>query len=240
MKPLESAGNRICHSPTVPCIITLMPIGRRLPSCTTRGRCLRLLLMAAALFAASGCATAPPEPVVPEPVPPVSEPIPPPPPAAQVTVAGSRVNVREGPAKGRKVVGSLKRGEKAGRLSEKPGWTEVRLPDGKTGWVASSYLAGHSQPAATHGRCTEPDKLTAELVDEPILAFSDAGPHGDVEMDIQVDAAGIPKSSKVVRNTTGSPELSAKAQKEALELRFVPPLRRCKASAFIYTFTRRF
>jgi uncharacterized protein YgiM (DUF1202 family) len=156
-----------------------------------------------------------------------------------VTVAGSKVNVREAPGKGSKRIGTVVHGDRLEKLSEKDGWTEVRLSGGKSGWVASSYL-GDGRAGSPKGKCTEPDKLTAELVDEPLFGFSDSGPRGDVVLELAVDAAGIPKSAKVVSNSTGAPEMADRARREALELRFVPPVRRCRPSPFTYTFTRTF
>ncbi len=56
------------------------------------------------------------------------------------TVAGSRVNMREGPGTGFPVVDVLSRGEGAEVLAVEGGWARVRS-DGREGWMALSLLA---------------------------------------------------------------------------------------------------
>ena len=56
------------------------------------------------------------------------------------TVAGSRVNMREGPGTGFPVVDVLSRGEGAEILAVEDGWARVRS-EGREGWMALSLLS---------------------------------------------------------------------------------------------------
>ena len=75
-------------------------------------------------------ATEPAEPAEPEPEPALE----------RRTVAGSRVNMREGPGTGHGVIGVLSRGETAEVLAIDGGWARVRSEGGE-GWMALSLLA---------------------------------------------------------------------------------------------------
>lgn len=56
-------------------------------------------------------------------------------------VTGSRVNFRNGPSLNDKVLGSLVRGARVATGPTRRNWTRIRLPDGRTGWMSSQYLA---------------------------------------------------------------------------------------------------
>ncbi len=52
-----------------------------------------------------------------------------------VEVMGSSVNIRSGPGTNYGIIGSVKRGERLVLLGESGNWFQVRMPDGKEGWI---------------------------------------------------------------------------------------------------------
>ncbi|MBT6149107.1 MAG: SH3 domain-containing protein, partial [Gemmatimonadetes bacterium] len=60
-------------------------------------------------------------------------------------VVGQGVRLREGPSTGRTSVTMLFRGQEVDRVgSEQGGWSQVRIADGRTGWLATRFLARKS------------------------------------------------------------------------------------------------
>ncbi len=51
-----------------------------------------------------------------------------------------KITFRTGPGIGHKVIQEIASGQKVEVLREEGGWTQVRLPDGKTGWVLNRFL----------------------------------------------------------------------------------------------------
>lgn len=51
------------------------------------------------------------------------------------------LNVRAENSIGSRLIGKLKPGDKVDLLKEETGWFQVKLKDGKTGWISSSYAA---------------------------------------------------------------------------------------------------
>jgi SH3 domain protein len=51
-----------------------------------------------------------------------------------------RINMRSGPGLEYRIVQLLRSGDEAKRLAERGDWIQVRLRDGKEGWVPSGYL----------------------------------------------------------------------------------------------------
>ena len=64
-------------------------------------------------------------------------------------VTGTRVNFRSGPSIRDDVLGSLVQGAKVATGPKQGGWTRIRLPDGREGWMASRYLGDAAPKAAT-------------------------------------------------------------------------------------------
>lgn len=66
-----------------------------------------------------------------------------------------RITFRTGPGISHKVVDEIKSGQRVEMLAEEGGWTRVRLPDGKTGWVLSRFLTNE-----------RPNKIELSLLQE--------------------------------------------------------------------------
>ncbi len=192
--------------------------------------CLTLLAIGGVVAA---CRTAPP------PAPPVALPAPvagatpvaPPPPQTFVLVTGSRLNVRQSPATSAPVVARVKRGERLAVLGREGGWLRVALAGGSEGWVSARYVRAEAPCAA--------DKPGAELLSDVPLSVGGGGA-GAVVIEATVDASGRVVATKVVRDSTGAPELVKRAEEEVRAFRFSPPVRDCRAVPFVYTYTRNF
>jgi SH3-like domain-containing protein len=195
----------------------------------------RAAMCAGLVLAVVACSStqAPPPPAAPPPViteaPPALPAPPPPPPRA--TVTGSTLNVRSGPSTRSAVVARVKRGDQLPILGEDGAWLRIRLADGREGWVHSRYVRRTSPCPA--------DKPTAEVIEAPPLSFSDAGGHGTVKIEAEVDATGKVVKTRVVENTAGE-AAAAIAENEVAGMRFSPPVRNCKPVRFIYVYTRSF
>ena len=57
-------------------------------------------------------------------------------------VKGQKINVRSGPGTQHRIVGSVKYSEVLRTIKRQGDWVEVRLPNGRTGWVASNLVWG--------------------------------------------------------------------------------------------------
>ncbi len=195
---------------------------------------LRWVALLAIGGAVAACRTAPPPPPPPAPAAgpvagaPGAEPAPP---QTFVRVTGSRLNVRQTPAVSAPAVARVRRGERLGVLERDGDWLRVALADGSAGWVSARYVRAEAPCAA--------DKPGAELLSDVPLSVG-GGAIGAVVIEATVDASGRVVATKVVRDSTGSPELVKRAEDEVRALEFSPPVRNCRAMPFVYTYTRAF
>jgi N-acetylmuramoyl-L-alanine amidase len=71
-----------------------------------------------------------------------------------VTVTADSLNIRPDPSTNRQPIGSLSRGQKVEVLKEQNNWLQVKLPDGRVGWVSGAYVDRHSSspsPSSSKG-----------------------------------------------------------------------------------------
>jgi outer membrane biosynthesis protein TonB len=197
-----------------------------------------LAAAAAAALAAGlwGCASAPPPP------PPVSEPAPaaepaPPPPPSEVSwlVTSKPANVRESASAKAATVARLSRGARLTSFEEKDGWLHVKLADTRTGWIRKNLLKKDNG-------CL-PDRREI-LLTPPMLRMSDGsgapGPKGKVVVEADIDDKGDVRTVRVVKNETGSPERAEMAKREVQEVKFQPPVKKCRVTGFTYVYARTF
>lgn len=123
---------------------------------------------------AAAPATATTPPVTATPQPPTATPQPPQ--VTAVVVASQGVNVRSGPGTGFQPIGSLPPGaqvEVIGRSGD-AGWIQVRLADGREGWISAPLL----QINAPQGSSRAPDEIVVVMADGDIgsLLRQDAPP----------------------------------------------------------------
>lgn len=83
-----------------------------------------------------------------------------------VTIAADSVNVREGPSLSYPLITQLKKGEKYPVLKEKGDWTQLKLTNGQTGWVANwlvskgaSSTSGSSDDSKTSSASSTTENL---------------------------------------------------------------------------------
>lgn len=57
-------------------------------------------------------------------------------------VKGKIVNIRSGPGRHRRVIGQAVRGDLLRTLGKKAAWVKVRLPNGRSGWIAKRLVWG--------------------------------------------------------------------------------------------------
>ena len=63
-----------------------------------------------------------------------------------------RINMRAGPGLQFKILEVLTSGDSVRRLNESEDWVQIRLPDGRDGWVPSGYLTREIPPSITMPR----------------------------------------------------------------------------------------
>ncbi len=180
---------------------------------------------------AVACRSAPPAPPPPVEAPPAAAETPPAP-ERTVRVTTSRLNVREKPTTEARTVGRLRKGDRLAVLGADGVGLEVRLQDGSTGWIHGSYATDENPCPA--------DRADPQLLSEVPLSFHDGAPIGTVVVEAGVDAAGNVASTRVVRDTTGIPELVQRTETEVKAFKFAPPVRNCRPVPFVYTYTRDF
>ncbi len=192
-------------------------------------------LFATALLAlAGGCRTAapPPSPApVPAEVTPAAE-SKPAPPEETVRVTVGKLNVRSKPTTAAATLARVKKGERLLVIGRDGDWLRVKLADGTSGWVSGAYV-GRDEPCPG-------DKASAEVLSEAPLSFSEGAAIGRVVIEAAVSSSGSVASTRVVQDTTGTPELLERALTEVRSFKFAPPVRDCKPEPFIYTYTRNF
>jgi outer membrane biosynthesis protein TonB len=199
----------------------------------------RALAAAAAAALATGlwgCASAPPPPPpVPEPAP-AAEPAPAPPPSEVSWLVTSKpANVRESASAKAATVARLSRGARLTSFEEKDGWLHVKLADTRTGWIRKNLLKKDNG-------CL-PDRREV-LLTPPMLRMSDGsgapGPKGKVVVEADIDDKGDVRTVRVVKNETGSPERAEMAKREVQEVKFQPPVKKCRVTGFTYVYARTF
>ncbi len=179
---------------------------------------------------AMACKSAPPAPApVPEPPAPEASAAAP---ERYVRVTTARLNVRERPTTEAKAVGRLRKGDRLAVLGADGVWLEVRLQDGRTGWIHGSYAKDENPCRA--------DRADPQLLSDVPLSFHEGPPIGTVVVEADVDAAGNVTSTRVARDTTGIPELVKRTEAEVKAFKFAPAVRNCRPVPSVYTHTRDF
>jgi uncharacterized protein YgiM (DUF1202 family) len=156
-----------------------------------------------------------------------------------VYVTASSVNVRRDPSMAGEVLKQAKKNEPLTLLSSSEDWSNVRLPDGTTGWVASRFISQSPSSAAAPAKAGCNTDFAFIKTPKPAFA-EDQTKHGLVVVDAYVNPTGDVTSTKVVTNDTGDMKLAALAQNEIKSAKFEAPKRNCVARAFIFTYKRSF
>ncbi|XJZ26335.1 SH3 domain-containing protein [Bacillota bacterium Lsc_1132] len=77
--------------------------------------------------------------------------------AETVTIAADQVNVREGPSLSYPLITQLKKGEKYSIVKEKNDWTQLKLADGQTGWVANWLVSKAARSTSDNSQVSKPN-----------------------------------------------------------------------------------
>lgn len=197
---------------------------------------MKRLLAAAALgvlvSGLGGCASAPPPAPPPEPAPAAPEPAPAPQVVELSWIVPKTVNVRETPSTKAPTVAKAAKGARLTSFEEKDGWLRVKLADTRTGWVRKDLLKKDDG-------CL-PDRKEI-MLEPPMIRMGDApGAKGKVVVEADIDETGSVKAVRVVTNETGSAERAEAVKAEVKTVRFQPPVRHCKVTAFTYVYSRAF
>ncbi|HEX7708307.1 MAG TPA: SH3 domain-containing protein [Thermoanaerobaculia bacterium] len=157
-----------------------------------------------------------------------------------VEVTASALNVRRERSTESAVLTQVKRGTLLQVLTAGESWTQIRLADGRVGWVASRFVGPPgSTPAPARRSGCQPDSDFA-FVEAPSLTFSDSSAHGLVVVEANVNASGSVTKTRIVSNNTGDEALGLLAEREIQRAKFSAPIRNCAPRAFIFTYRRTF
>ncbi len=124
------------------------------------------------------------------------------------------------------VIAKFLNGESVSVMSRKGDWSEVRTGGG-TGWVRSADLAG-----ADHAK-KESDEPQPKFrnIPSPVTA---PGAKGTVYIEANVNTDGEVVSTKILTNTTGSPELAVKNAAALERAKFHPIVIKGSRKPFLY------
>lgn len=79
-------------------------------------------------------------------------------------VQGAPLNLRSGAGNQYRILGAIKPGERLEVLKRVDGWTQVKLPDGKKGWISAGFLDPVAPPTVRLEKLeAETIRLQAEL-----------------------------------------------------------------------------
>jgi len=191
--------------------------------------------LAVLLLLSAACASAPPKPA-PQPVAiPIEQK-----PIGSGRVSATALNLRAAASSNAEVVSQLRRGTELTFLAEQKGWLQVRVADGRTGWVSAQHVsrAGAAGAKRRKGGC-QPDSDFA-FVKSPMPSFSERGKHGLVIVEADVNIRGEVTGTRVLSNSTDDDAMAELAEREIRSARFVAPVRDCVPRNFIFTYKRTF
>lgn len=129
------------------------------------------------------------------------------------------------------VVATLSSGEQLSLIQRTTEWLQVRTASGVIGFIQPSALVAPT--------CTT-DRSEPRILELPVFAFKEGGPHGNVVIEAEFDANARILNTNVLENLLGDPALEQQALADLQRVRFLPPTKDCKPRPFFYTFTRQF
>ena len=129
------------------------------------------------------------------------------------------------------VVATLSSGEQLSLIQRTTEWLQVQAASGVIGFIQPSALVAPT--------CTT-DRAEPRILEAPVFAFKENGPHSNVVIEAEFDANGRILHARVLENLLGDPALEQEALADLQRVRFLPPTKDCKPRPFFYTFTRQF
>ncbi len=127
---------------------------------------------------------------------------------ARFVVAGQGVRLREGPSTGRSSVTMLFRGQQVDRIgAEQGGWTQIRIADGRTGWLATRFL----RPKTSEDATPQP-----EVAAEPAVTPDTPVPDLEFEPEVLTRVQRNPYAEGLQREVGGEHRAALEAFEEVL------------------------
>lgn len=129
------------------------------------------------------------------------------------------------------IVATLSSGEQLSLIQRTTEWLQVRAASGVTGFI---------QPSALVAPTCIIDRAEPRILEVPVFAFKENGPHSNVVIEAEFDSNAQILSIRVLENSLGDPAFEQEALADLQRVRFLPPTKDCRPQPFFYTFTRQF
>jgi uncharacterized protein YgiM (DUF1202 family) len=153
-------------------------------------------------------------------IPPAREPI------AILYVGAPELAVHRNANDASRVTTKFLNGESVSILSKHGDWVEVRTSDG-SGWAHAADLTDASVAKAEAENPQPKFRITPSPVTQP-------GAHGTVYIEASVTNEGDVASTRVITNTTGSPDLADRNAAAMRAAKFYPIVQKGQKKGFIY------
>jgi hypothetical protein len=150
---------------------------------------------------------------------------------ATLTLDADRALLYAEPSTSSLVVTTLSSGEQLSLIQRTTEWLQVRAASGVIGFI---------QPSALVAPTCITDRTEPRILEVPVFAFKENGPHGNVVIEAEFDANARILNTRVLENLLGDPAFEQEALADLQRVRFLPPTKDCKARPFFYTFIRQF
>jgi hypothetical protein len=141
-------------------------------------------------------------------------------------VGAPELPVRERPDDGAPVIATYQSNESVSVLSEKGEWVEVRTGD-HAGWARAADLVS----AESARDAEENPQPKFRVMPMPISAPSASG---DIYIEADVNTDGDVVATRLITNTTGSPELAAQNENALRSAKFYPIIQKNQRVPFKY------
>ena len=141
-------------------------------------------------------------------------------------VGAPELPVREQPNDAAPIIATYQNGEAISVLAEKGDWAEVRTGD-TSGWAKKADLTD----AAAKAQAEENPEPKFRIMPLPISAPS---AHGEIYIEADINTDGEVTSTRLITNTTGSPELAAQNMSALRSAKFYPMILKNERRTFKY------
>ena len=144
-------------------------------------------------------------------------------------VRSDELPIRSRPRDDAPVIATYSRGSSVSVLGHRGEWDEVRVAD-RSGWARATSLA-----TAAEAQKAEVDNLDPRFRIPPAPVTS-AGAHGEIILEASVNQDGEIIDVRLLRNTTGNPELATRNTRSLRQARFEPIVQHGTRKPFTYEY----
>ena len=144
-------------------------------------------------------------------------------------VRADELPIRSRPYNDASVIAIYSRGTSVSVLSHRGEWAEVRVAD-RTGWAHAESLGN-----AAAAQQAEADSLNPRFRVPP-APVTNAGAHGEIVLEADVNQDGEVIDVRVLTNTTGNPALADKNSRALRLARFEPIIQHGSRKPFTYEY----